>query len=60
MRKDEVYFCTRARLASALTAAGFHGKSVPNVFDPHYHAWEFRRTTGLDDFVKQYFRENGR
>lgn len=60
MRNDEIYYCTRPRLASALTAAGYQGKLVPNVYSPQYHAWEFIRTPALMDFVRQYFYENGR
>jgi hypothetical protein len=60
MRNDETFFCTRPRLAAALTEAGFVGKSVPNVYNPAYHAWVFPRSPALVALVEQYFRENGR
>jgi len=60
MRNNETFFCTRPRLAAALTEAGFVGKPTVNVYDPRYHAWVFPRSPALMDLVKQYFDENGR
>ena len=41
MRKKEIYFVTRPRLASYLFELGFIGKPVPNPWDTSRTAWQF-------------------
>lgn len=49
--EENIYLCTRPRLASHLMAAGFVGKAVPNPWKSNLTAWEFEKTSSLMDLV---------
>ena len=57
--EDNVYLCTRPRLASRLMAAGFVGKAVPNPWKADWTAWEFEKTVPLMEIVNAFISKGG-
>lgn len=57
--EDNVYLCTRPRLASRLMAAGFVGKAVPNPWKSDWIAWEFEKTVPLMEIVNAFISKGG-
>lgn len=54
MTADNIYFCTRPRVASALMTAGIEGKRVANPYNTDYLAWTFPKTAEVMAIVNVY------
>ena len=54
---EEVYLCTRPRLAGRLMQAGYRGKVIANPWTPVWSAWEFPKTKPICEIVADYYQE---